>query len=239
MTKLRDRNSQGASIYMWRGHADERWRIDSAAFRRLSTKNSRPSESDVVHYEKRLLSEATHRGFRRYEGAELSDFELLARLQHHGAATRLIDTTRNALVGLYFACAEYPRLPGILFGMHCWHLGGGEGTPLKDQYEPRMASLHKYDHPQTWEPPVVSPRVYAQHSQFVYSTIKDSTYGSLALGDTNKSLLAIRILPKMKGISLKVLSETYDINLTTLFPDLDGFGRSQAVQREEWSNYRW
>ena len=49
-------------------------------------------------------------------GEDLCELELLARLQHHGAATRLLDCSRNAFVALWFACRWEPDKDGVLIG---------------------------------------------------------------------------------------------------------------------------
>jgi hypothetical protein len=40
---------------------------------------------------------------------------LLAKMQHYGMPTRLLDLSRNALVGLYFACERYEKKDGKVF----------------------------------------------------------------------------------------------------------------------------
>jgi hypothetical protein len=228
------------AVRMWRGQSDEQWLLDSAAYRKvLLTKPERPMEWQVSYYEKSLLEKARHKGFDRLEGRSLSDFELLARLQHHGAATRLIDASRSGLIGLYFACADHFDRAGMLFGIHCAHLGGGEGKLLSGTYDEQMKSIAKSGHPQTWEPPVVSSRIAAQHSQFLYSSIKPGlSHGSLVINGLN-CLLAIRIPADNKHIYLQVLAGNFDITAVSLFPDIDGFGSAYGSASEQWANERW
>lgn len=230
----------GTAVRMWRGQSDDRWLLDSAAYRRLRlSKSDDRMEWHVSCYEKHLLENAKHRGFGRLDGRNLSDFELLARLQHHGAATRLIDATRSGLVGLYFACSGNLERAGMLFGIHSDHLGGGEGKPLELSYDEATKSIANYDHPQTWEPPFVSARIAAQHSQFLYSAIKPGLpHGSLALKES-QCILAIRIPAQDKPHYLKMLSANFDITHLSLFPDIDGFGTANGTSHEEWANERW
>ena len=104
---------------MWRGQPDIEWPVHSTAYRRIAADASDAvKEKDVRFYEKRLLERAEHRGFRLHEGRELSDFDLLARLRHHGAATRFIDATRNALIGLWFCVSEQKDKTGLLLEVH-------------------------------------------------------------------------------------------------------------------------
>ncbi|MCR8998507.1 FRG domain-containing protein [Rahnella perminowiae] len=50
-------------------------------------------------YERDLLLNAWHQGYGYENGRKLTDFELLAKLQHHGAATRLIDVSKKYVSG--------------------------------------------------------------------------------------------------------------------------------------------
>ncbi|MEG3133068.1 FRG domain-containing protein [Rouxiella sp. T17] len=80
-------------------------------------------------YERELLPIACHQGYGYENGRKLSDFKLLAKLQHHGAATRLIDVSRNMLVALWFECRSKTDQTGILLGWHSNTILGLEGRP--------------------------------------------------------------------------------------------------------------
>ncbi len=228
------------AVRMWRGQSDEQWLLDSAAYRKIRlSKSDDRLEWKVAYYETGLLERARHRGLGVIDGRKLSDFELLARLQHHGAATRLIDTSRSGLIALYFACSSNHDRAGMLFGIHTNHLGGGEGKLLDRAYGEQMKLIKKHDHPQTWEPPIVSARIAAQHSQFIYSTVKVGLpHGSLAISKQDY-LLAIRIPAPDKSKYLEMLGANFDITHLSLFPDIDGFGSAHGPNIDQWANERW
>lgn len=232
-------NKSFFNVWMWRGQADVKWPLHSAAYRRLLVGAEVPTDRQLESYEVRLLKSATHRGYRQLDGSLLSDFDLLARLQHHGGATRLLDMTRSVLVGLYFACNELPKQWGALFGFHSDHLGGGEGGPISEVYGDVIRRVEKLGHSQTWEPPNISARVAAQHSQFVFSSISDQKTGSIAVANQPGSLLTIAISPQMKKEFLHVLSGSFDIRGLTLFPDLDGFCDYNTPLYGQYDNERW
>jgi hypothetical protein len=227
---------------MWRGQADIDWPLHSTAYRRLSRKTylsggEAPDEEDLVNYEKQLLRLADHRGFRYQDGRRLPDFELLARLRHHGAATRLIDATRNALVGLWFCCSSLPKKAGLLVGVHTSYISGYEGEAETRDYDEVVADLDE-EQLKTWEPSPHSPRVAAQHSQFLYSALSAEKTGTLVLPE-KKSVLAIAITPQLKAHSEKILSQVFDIRRLTLFPDFDGLSSSRGVDISPAEDDRW
>jgi hypothetical protein len=106
------------NIEAWRGQADASWDVDSSLARRYRRQRAwlgarySLSEANVRAVESALVERARSVGF----GEGLSEVEILTRLQHHGAATRMLDCTRSAFVALWFACREHPDRDGILIG---------------------------------------------------------------------------------------------------------------------------
>ena len=223
---------------MWRGVGNANWRLDSTMARRLMDGYGL-TEPRVADTERELIERARHRGFDVVDGRLLSDFELLALLRHHGAATRLVDFTRSAAVGLWFATVEEPKSPGWLLGIHSDFLHGYEGVPLTKTYDEMVSDLSKYEGPWTWDPSPVSPRVTAQHSQFVFSTIdEESPVGSLQLPQQAGAVIAVEIPAIVKGAALGFLRTVLDIGSQTMFPDISGFSQAFGVDPPE-SPYRW
>ena len=101
-----------------RGQADACWKLLSGAVRRLCD-----AYGDDVLEDKIDLSRLVSNYHREQlllpmeviDGEQMSDLQRLSVLQHHGAATGLLDFTENALVALWFACVEEPDKDGKVF----------------------------------------------------------------------------------------------------------------------------
>nr|WP_249432982.1 FRG domain-containing protein [Enterobacter cloacae] len=234
------------NIYLWRGQGNIAWPIHSSAYRRLEKdKTFPPSEITMRDYERELLLNAKHQGYHHENGRTLPDFELLAKLQHHGAATRLVDFSRNMLVALWFACNSESDKTGLLFGMFWAGVCGFEGRPELRTYNELFGSgdpkaddeLENF--PRLWQPPVVTRRIAAQSAQFLYSRVADERTGSLVLCENPNHLNMIAITPELKKKCLVLLESVFDIRQFTLFPDIDGFCYANSVSFESHSNERW
>ncbi|MDD9820074.1 MAG: FRG domain-containing protein [Nitrospira sp.] len=110
--------SSSGSKYAFRGQANAEWELHSSATRRLrragriQTNGSKTSNDQLwdiyrEYHKEDLIFPARTAGFDIEEGRVVSDLQLLAKLQHFGAATGLIDFTWNPLIALWFACAEH------------------------------------------------------------------------------------------------------------------------------------
>ncbi|WP_338642713.1 FRG domain-containing protein [Yersinia bercovieri] len=234
-------NARRNNVYMWRGQGNFEWPIHSSAYRRLNLDSSSVTEHGMRIYENWLLRQARHQGYGYENGRRLSDFELLAKLQHHGAATRLIDCSRNILVALWFACRSEPNKTGLLFGLHSDGLGGVETKPENRPYNEIFLQGQYNDdsHPQTWQPPVVTKRIAAQSAHFLYSSVCEHKMGSLAFESDPHAFLAIAISPSLKKMALELLAGTFDIRHITLFPDIDGFCYAHGERFGQFNNERW
>ena len=95
-------------VLAFRGQKDRVWLLESSAERRLKKGlkgQDRIHDSLFIEYHRdNLLQKGKLKNYDKREGKQLAELELLVELQHHGAATCLLDFTRNALVALWFAC---------------------------------------------------------------------------------------------------------------------------------------
>lgn len=114
-----------SGVRLWRGQGDIDWPLHSGAYRKLMLNTDTVFEQDIVFYEKNLLLQARHRGYAKKDGVHICDVELLAKLQHHGAATRLVDFSKNSLISLWFCVQSSYNKTGLLLGVHTDYVGGG------------------------------------------------------------------------------------------------------------------
>lgn len=101
------------STCVFRGQADSRWRLHSAATRRLINYFDNDESiiekavfSDVhwVYHRSVLLEPARNYGFGSANGHKIPDIQLLAKLHGFGAATGFLDFSNNPLAALWYAC---------------------------------------------------------------------------------------------------------------------------------------
>lgn len=157
--------------YLFRGQANAAWRVHSSAARRLSDNsvcpiNRRLISHLLVGYLEIMIAKAK---LRNYVPPDLprdaSDLEFLAHLQHQGAATGLIDFTRQPLVALWFACNDIRAKDGAIY-----LLPRSATVEVNDRTTLRNNIEFFYDENRlwSWEPSALRERILAQRTVFVF-----------------------------------------------------------------------
>lgn len=214
------------SEFLYRGQANARWRVDCSAVRRLAldpaVDPARIGHS-LVAYMARLLG-----GAARYIGTcpELpqgcSELEVLAQLQHQGAATGLIDFSTEPLVALWFACSGHPTEDGAVY------LLSRADVRSTDELDVRRYGVVKYfygagarDVPCLWHPRAVRGRPASQESIFILGVpfLWPPLLGKLVIDNDSKPAV------------LEELRATHGIDESSLFADLAGYAYANAVSR--------
>jgi FRG domain len=111
-------------VWLWRGQANGRYGVEPGMHTRVLD-SSKPKNGDTVQLgTNHLLAIAREARLDQSEEMRLPDLALLATLQHHGAATPLLDVSTDPLIALWmvaFANAEDPDslddVTGRLFGV--------------------------------------------------------------------------------------------------------------------------
>ncbi|HEX8101435.1 MAG TPA: FRG domain-containing protein [Solirubrobacteraceae bacterium] len=229
----------------WRGQSSLEWPIDSGIVRRVrSGWSSMPPSvtggslaNAVMLAEEALLSRARLAGHDLLLARRLADLEILALLQHHGAATRLLDCTANAFAAAWFGCGGSPDGFGLLAA---FDLGLGHHVRSADERAAGIAELADATKERflVWRPSTLTPRIAAQQGFFVFSDIVEEPWGSVRftgthLAQTGKvpGLSLVALSPKLKLELNRIWPSVFGYSDETLFPDLDGFARVHGAQR--------
>ena len=207
--------------YLFRGVSKDSYKIEASAYRRLKTNKT---AAQLLKVNQKLIEKAKTQGHDQKNGRPLSDLDLLAELQHFGAATCLIDFTRNALIALWFACqqssTEEKATNGKVFAVPRANVGRFEtvDTKMREKnidhfFEPNEDGTYKL---YQWEPKLQNNRIIAQHSVFLFS------------GDPIKAADECVIMKSSKPKILESLEQLSDITEASMYPDFDGFARLHA-----------
>lgn len=102
--------------WVFRGAGDSSWPLSPTLYRKLAGASGRiPTEEDLRRSEKYLIKRGRDWQLDLTEAGPIPDMHLLARMQHHGAPTRLLDVTCNPMTALWFACSSHFECEGVLF----------------------------------------------------------------------------------------------------------------------------
>ncbi|WP_454085405.1 FRG domain-containing protein [Georgenia sp. Marseille-Q6866] len=240
--------------FVWRGVSDIAYRLDPGIVRKIakdkySDAAQEVTEEDVAAAEEQLLHDARLNGFHRLESGQLlTDDQLRARLQHQGAATRLLDVTSNALIALWMATHNERKDDdvGALFAID-WTAdrpGPQPETVAEMVQHPRVTWLWKVGMD-------VDPRIRSQSGAFLVGRVPerepDRTRSSLALNFPDYNIARLfadapgsgnypasptvifRLTRDVKVAARDFLNRVVGMNPATIFPDIAGFAQAHSA----------
>ena len=207
--------------YLFRGVTQEKYGIVASACRRLPVADQN-NPSKLLKINQELIDKAQGLGHDQRDGRQLTDLELLAELQHFGAATCLIDFSRNALVALWFACqtSSDGEANGKVFAVN------RDDTVRLKTVNPKLMKkdIDYFLQPDEngrylqyqWSPKLQNNRIIAQQSVFVFSGVQIEAEAEYVINKDIKQKM-LTALDKISGITE-----------ANVYPDFDGFARLHA-----------
>ena len=206
---------------LFRGVSNVDYKIEASA-NRLQPSSSRSFEG-FLKINEELIKDARLQGLGLRDVRELGDLEILAALQHAGAATCLIDFTYSALIALWFACENDPsnetsdgkvvavfNEPSKFTKITPKLLKKEVGCFLKNPVD-GASELYQWS---PWRE--LTNRIGAQQSIFVFGNVEIEPDVVCLIDKDQKNTLRMQ------------LREIGNITEAILFPDLDGFARRHS-----------
>ncbi len=209
----------GEKNMLFRGLANAEWGGESSLYRRLILNGLEDIyiNSDIfLEMTKRLINHARREGhdINIKNGQKLNDLELLADLQHYGAATCLIDFTKHSLIALCFACETAykkdgkEKADGKVIAFNSDKDDSYNEIPIEDLNE---KIEHWFQNENLWilSPKKLNNRITSQQSVFVFggSTLSTKNFHICEIDTTKKE----RILDELKknGISAGMMFDDF------------------------------
>jgi len=220
---------------LFRGQCNHEWEATPTIFRDVTI--------DIKEFEVEALKSIFTRNNNKY----LNNFDPLNYFvvnQHYGTPTRLLDLTRDALIGLFFACHDpadnFGNKDGKLYlleraqyasiDFNGKHLEVFKEIPNKESVPYYLGRVH-FREPVLFEPIIKNPRMRYQEGIFILLPyIQDSiTYSSIegynryrnkeVTDEDKKYWTACKLVDKQfKKSILKELKDSYGICQETIFP---------------------
>ena len=187
--------------------------MSSSAHRRIKNTSTKLFKK----YIQNLIDQAKLKGYSVEKFQNFSDLQILIQLQHFGAATCLLDFTKNFLKALWFACQNTTssnNIDGTIFVLDAKKLNKITSENLSDPIDKFICNETLW----LWIPENINNRILAQDSACVFGTPilqQESLFEKIIISASDKEVI------------LYELDTIFNINSDSLFPDFYGFALNQ------------
>ena len=205
----------GGRDVLYRGLASDAngYKLSASLHRRMVREGKPIQPPQFARAAQELVEQARMEGHDREIGEQATDLEILAKLQHYGAATCLIDFTKKPLVALWFACQPSDSSEhGKIVAINTTDTSKYSTIEFKDIKKP-IKELMDGETLWKWPPKKQNNRIVAQQSVFVF--------GVPEIADDN--ITSSRVISNKQEILAEL--EAQGISAESLFCDFEGFAR--------------
>ena len=220
--------------YVFRGVSNEDYPIEASTYRRLKDENGRfrneedKSAERLLQINAKMIEDANSRRHGWENDQRPPHLNLLAKLQHNGAATCLIDFTKNPLVALWMACRKSGK--GSVRGkVNAVDISSRSPFKLVSSDEALNRKINHFFQGDEktgyqlyqWQPHYQDKRMLAQQSVFLFG----GDWGAI-----KPSVACVRSEQHKQEI-WDSLKKSAGISEDTLFPDFEGFASQRAQNK--------
>ena len=220
--------------YVYRGVSNEDYPIEASTYRRLKNEKRefRNEEDKSAERLRQINWEMIEDANRHKHGWENNqrppDLNLLAKLQHSGAATCLIDFTKNPLVALWMACRKSGSgsVDGKVYAVKIAPRSTFQLVSPDEAQKKEISHFFQGDEKMgyqlyQWQPDYQDNRMLTQQSVFLFGGGWDAI----------KPSKECAISEKFKQKIWDSLKKSAGISVDILFPDFEGFASQRAQNK--------
>ncbi|MFA6998372.1 MAG: FRG domain-containing protein [Victivallaceae bacterium] len=241
--------------YIYRGHSDAGWKLESTLERVLGQKWSAPNARKFEEHSYNTFKSKYHI-YNSTEHSPQSKLSWLSVMQHYGVPTRLLDFTESPYVALYFALETYNPLLKKNFAIFAVDYTAVMNNSIdfikkkdakfveahesiqhqKDEIFDETVDRFSYDILWVTEPIKFNARMDRQSGTFLISGNREKTVESLILSGLYDNCSIIKyVIHSDLYESVYALLRKMSINSKSIYGDLSGLAKAIKMEMQVYT----